>query len=566
MLRDMVHSTDARFEALAADVLDETMARHPEWATGLGVHVYDDRVTDVSAEAHAQESVWLARRAADLAAIETAELSPQNRVDAAILATNLASRQFAIDELREHEWNPAEANPGGGIYVLLARDFAPAAERLRCVARRLEAIPRTLRDAREVLAGRPLSKIHLELAIGQFGGTVGLVKAVVDEAPEQAPEMRGVLASARPAAVAALEEHVAWLEERLAAGNAGTETFRDPRIGAEAFARKLSLRLDAESDAAAILARAEADLDRLTAEIVEAAADFEGVAVPSDDAEASALVRRVLDGLAADAPDNDTILDLARAAFEQQTAFVRRLDLMTVHPDPCDVIVMPEINQGVAVAYCDSPGPLETADVPTLVAISPTPAAWSPERAASFFREYNLHMVHDLMVHEAMPGHVLQRQHSRRFSAPTNVRAAMWSGSFVEGWAVYAEELMAAHRYPGAGDPRAVRLQQLKMQLRMTINTILDGRVHCHGMTEDEAMALMADRGFQEEGEAAGKWRRALLSSAQLSTYYVGYVEVSDLVRDLRAAHPEWSERELHDTVLGHGSPAVRYLRVLLDL
>jgi uncharacterized protein (DUF885 family) len=80
------------------------------------------------------------------------------------------------------------------------------------------------------------------------------------------------------------------------------------------------------------------------------------------------------------------------------------------------------------------------------------------------------------------------------------------------------------------------------------------------------AMRLMQERGFQEEGEASGKWRRALLSSAQLSTYYVGYVEVSDLVRDLRAAHPEWSERELHDAVLGHGSPAVRHLRVLVGV
>ena len=94
---------------------------------------------------------------------------------------------------------------------------------------------------------------------------------------------------------------------------------------------------------------------------------------------------------------------------------------------------------------------------------------------------------------------------------------------------------MAGHGYPGEGDPRAVRMQQLKMQLRMMINAILDARVHAHGMTEPEAMALMTDRGFQEEGEAAGKWRRALLTSAQLSTYYVGYTEVPDLAADLRA-------------------------------
>jgi uncharacterized protein (DUF885 family) len=83
-------------------------------------------------------------------------------------------------------------------------------------------------------------------------------------------------------------------------------------------------------------------------------------------------------------------------------------------------------------------------------------------------------------------------------------------------------------------------------------------------MTEAEAMALMTGRGYQEEGEAAGKWRRALLTSAQLSTYYVGYTEVSDLAADLRAGQPSLSVRELHDQMLAHGSPPARLLRPLL--
>jgi len=172
-------------------------------------------------------------------------------------------------------------------------------------------------------------------------------------------------------------------------------------------------------------------------------------------------------------------------------------------------------------------------------------------------------MVQNLMVHEAMPGHYLQLQHSRRFKSATPLRAALRSGSFVEGWAVYAEELMAVHEYPGAGDPRAVRMQQLKMQLRSTINAILDARVHAHGMTEAEAMALMTGRGFQEEGEAAGKWRRALLTSTQLSTYYVGYTEISDVAKELLAV-PGATERAVHDRILAHGSPPVRLLRGVL--
>jgi len=217
------------------------------------------------------------------------------------------------------------------------------------------------------------------------------------------------------------------------------------------------------------------------------------------------------------------------------------------------------------VAYCDSPGPLETAPTPTFIAISPTPADWPAQRVASFYREYNRHMVHNLMVHEAMPGHYLQLQHSRRFSgSDTAIRAALRSGAFTEGWAVYAERVMAEQGYPGEGDPRAVRMQQLKMQLRMTLNAILDARIHAHGMTEAEAMALMAGRGYQEEGEAAGKWRRAQLTSAQLSTYYVGYCEISDLAADLRAAHPGLTDQQLHDRMLAHGSPPVRLLRTLI--
>jgi uncharacterized protein (DUF885 family) len=170
-------------------------------------------------------------------------------------------------------------------------------------------------------------------------------------------------------------------------------------------------------------------------------------------------------------------------------------------------------------------------------------------------------------VHEAMPGHVLQLAHNARYESVVPVRKALWSGSFVEGWAVYAERVMVEAGYradEGLND--ALRMQQLKMQLRMTINAILDARVHAHGMTEDEAMRLMMVRGHQEEGEAAGKWRRALLSSAQLSTYYVGYVEVSDVARDLADARPDLSVRERHDAMLAHGSPAPRHLRTLLGL
>jgi uncharacterized protein (DUF885 family) len=176
-------------------------------------------------------------------------------------------------------------------------------------------------------------------------------------------------------------------------------------------------------------------------------------------------------------------------------------------------------------------------------------------------------MLRNLTVHEAMPGHVLQLAHAARYRGATRVRSAAGSGPFIEGWAVYAEELVAAAGLGGpAADDVGLRLQQLKMQLRTTINAILDVRVHSRGMTEAEAMLLMTKRGHQEEREAAGKWRRALLTSAQLSTYYVGYRELSDIARQMRSDHSGWTHRQVHDAMLAHGAPPPRHLRGLLDL
>jgi uncharacterized protein (DUF885 family) len=554
----MSDDADREFTNLAKDYLDDRAERHPSSATDLGDHRFDARLGDPSEQARADERRAMDRWAARLEAIDDSSLSAEHRVDAAMMANGVARRVFELDELREHTWNPLQANPGKAIYQLLARDFAPLPERLAAVAGRLAEVPAVLAEARRQLGALgSMPRVHLETALGQFAGTIALVSVEVDKALKAAPQCEPQLARVRPAALDALAEHRAWLSARLDEAARSGE-FADPRIGPERFARKLSLTLNAAADADAILARAHADLDRVSEEIAELAAQIAGSAQPGQ-------VRQVLDRLAQDVPDDTNILEFCRDALTEQTAFVTDHQLLSVYDDPVELIVMPEIDRGVAVAYCDSPGPLESTPQPTFIAVSPTPAGWTPERVASFYREYNRHMVHNLMVHEAMPGHYLQLQHSRRFSgSDTAIRAALRSGSFTEGWAVYTEELMASHGYPGEGDPRAVRMQQLKMQLRTTINAILDARVHAHGMTEAEAMALMTGRGYQEEGEAAGKWRRALITSAQLSTYYVGYSEISDLARDLRAADPGQPEQEIHDRMLAHGSPPVRLLRTLV--
>ena len=89
--------------------------------------------------------------------------------------------------------------------------------------------------------------------------------------------------------------------------------------------------------------------------------------------------------------------------------------------------------------------------------------------------------------------------------------------------------------------------------------------VHCGGMTRDEAMRLMVEDAFQEEREAAGKWVRVQLTSAQLATYFVGHQEHVSLREAVEKSQGEdFDLKTYHDTVLSFGSPPIRFVHALM--
>jgi uncharacterized protein (DUF885 family) len=525
--------TAARFHALAEDAVEDLLRLDPEWATDLGDHRFDDQLTDLSEDGLAGAAATLADHRDELDSLDADELGPADAVDAQILRAGLDRRLFGLQQLHEHTWNPLPWLPGEAIYLLLSRDTGPVEDRLRALGGRLEAVPERLATARATLQDMP--RVHVETALTQISGLISMLREQVPPLAGTAPRTFLSVEPMRTAAEDALVEHRDWLLEQLDGAHG------DPRLGSSLFAAKLHLFLDADLSAEHVAATAREHLDRVTDELTELAVGWVG---PGDDA-----IRRALDRAAAEVPDDRTIVSVARRWLAEATELVTSSGVVRVPDDPMEIEVMPELRRGVAVAYCDAPGPLEEGGV-TRFAISPTPAGWSPERVASFYREYNTAMMANLTVHEAMPGHMVQLAHARRYRGATRVRQVLASGSFIEGWGVHSEEIMARLGYGGV----PVRLQQLKTKLRTIINALLDAGVHTGGMSEAEAVELMTGRGFQEEGEAVGKWRRVQLTSAQLSTYFVGYLELA----------PTLAGRTRYDDVLAHGSPPPRHLPALL--
>ncbi len=548
------------FDRLGASFLEAWLSRNPVSATYLGDHRFDGSWPDVSSQAEAAELAWVRELRAELATIDAAALEPEQRVDAAILAHQLDSAIFSTEQLRGWETDPLYAayTVSSGLDGLVSREFAPVEQRMASLQGRLEGLPAFLEQARARL-GTP-SPVHTQTAIDQVSALVGWVDGSLRaEFPEA---QRAELEAAADAAEQALRDYQAFLEQDLLPRSSG-----DFRLGPELWERKLRFSLDTDLTADQVQGHAWALLDSTTASMALDAQAlwpelFPDEAQPEiiDDASRAVLIRRVLDRIADDHASDETVIAQAQATLEAATAFVAEHRLVSLPDEPVRVIVMPEYKRGVAIAYCDAPGPLE-ASRETFYAIAPPPETWPAERRESFYREYNQAMLHELTIHEAMPGHFLQLAHDARFDSP--VRAVFSSGTFVEGWALYSEWMMAEHGYGGP----TVRLQRQKMVLRLCLNAIIDHGVHAGTMDHDEAMALMMERGFQEEGEAEGKWKRAQLTSTQLSTYLVGLLEVLAIRQAYEArAGDSFDLLAFNDELLAHGSPPPRHLASLLGL
>ena len=556
---------DQQFQTLSKRFIASAARLSPVEATALGIHDFDGQVPGITAEARAERMAEWRALLTELIAINPATLTRDHQVDYALLKNELEYRLFANDVLQEWAWNPQVYNDiaGGALYTLAARDFAPWDVRLKAATARMEALPAMLRESRNQLVPARVPPIYAQTVSRQNSGIVEIAETML--APH-ADALSGADRARFDAALAGLKaavgEHQTWIDQVLVPQAKG-----EFRLGARLYDQKMKYALMSdltrpELKARALKAKADirAEMYALARQVLAGKPGAPALPAKPTAAQQQAAIEAALQLSYAKKPPRGRLEERARETLAEATEFVRAKGFIRMPDGPVRVITMPKFQQGNAVAYNDPPGPFEKGQQ-NFYAVSPIPDDWTDEQAGSFLTEYNDYMIHDLSIHEAMPGHYHQLDHSNRTDNP--LRAMLWSGPFVEGWAVYAEGLMKDQGYLNH-DP-LFKLTVLKMRLRSVTNTLLDIGIHTEGMTRDQAMDLMQQGAFQAEREAAGKWVRANLSSVQLLSYFTGYEEH----RMLRAeAEKRWGKgftlRRYHDTVLSFGSPPVKYARALM--
>jgi uncharacterized protein (DUF885 family) len=562
-------TADAAIEAKFADLskrwLDGWLKLNPVNATQQGDHRFDAELDDLSAAGRKAYVDFAKSMLAQLDGIDASKLSRENQIDAAILRNQIQSDIWSMETLQSWAWDPQAYSglAGGAIYNLMAREFAPLPERLKSATVRMEKLPALFAQMRENIDPARVPQVHAETVAKQNGGVISLVEQFILPNAEQ---LQGDDRKRLEAAVAGLRkavaEHQLWLDKTLVPNAKG-----DFRIGEKLYDEKLKFALMSSLSRAEIKQRAEAELVRVRGEMYKISQRVlkdkpKAPALPDAPSEAQqqAAIEAALELAYADKPARDKVVDTAKATLAQATDFARAKDLVSIPDDPVEIILMPEFQRGVAVAYCDSPGPLDKG-LKTYYAISPIPDDWTDAQTDSFLREYNTRMIHLLSIHEAMPGHYLEGAHSARH--PSTLRGVLRSGMFAEGWAVYTETVMMESGYLD-NDP-LFHLMRYKFYLRAVANAILDQGVHVDGWSKEQAMTLMTKRTFQQEREAEGKWTRARLTSAQLPTYFVGVQEHFDLRKAMEQKQgPDFKLKAYHDRVLSYGAPPVRFVRAMM--
>jgi uncharacterized protein (DUF885 family) len=576
-----------RIEAFLADFF-----RHsPTFATSIGEHAHDQRWPDLTDAGRQARLDFGERWLTELGAMT--DLSPDEAIDRDLLVGELEAARFAETELREDTWNPLEwvYLLGDGLFTLIAREFAPLGDRLTSIAGRLEGMPDVLDAARVALvghAGRPVGRFQTETAVNQLPGVVALIDEALGAAEavrESDPAVAAViprLEAAAATARAALAEFEAHLRDTVLPASEG-----EGRLGAALFGAKMRHTMRSETlTAERILAGAEREYDAVRAELVRLARDAwptwcPGRALPRDEGE---LVRGVLDAIAVEHPKAEDLLEFCRQENARIEAFCAERDLIGLADEPLEIQWTPVFLRAFGGAMLSSPGPLDKGQK-AFFAITPMPDDWTEEQRESNLREDNDRMLRLLTIHEAVPGHYLQGVYANR--CPSIVRAIFASGLFAEGWAVYVTQVMMDVGYD-ADDP-ALMLQHWKFYLRAVTNAIIDAKIHTEAMTEEEAVRLMVEGGFQEEAEARAKFNRARLSSTQLSTYFAGSLEMWEIEHEVRrraaiasgdprgadavpgprvvggyGETPGFVYRQHLESVVAHGTPPTSLLRRIL--
>ncbi len=547
----MPSPADPRFAALEGEALNLLWQRDPVHASILGVERYDGLLPRTDPDSRA-EFCW---RAGELLG-QLERLSPPDAADPIPAAERWALRSLlAVPRALEEEFSPYTRNPTlyvesllQGVYILLQRPGPMDAGRVHSLISRLNEAPRLLEEGCRNLLPHA-ARVPLAWAEGclrQTEGGQALISQALRPVLREVPRMGAQAEQAGARALEHLGRYAEFLRREILPRARGS--FAAGRDLFHFLLREehhLSYRdVDLEEWARHEIHETRKELSRLAS----------GLAGGRD-------WREVLEDLKHDHPAADALLAAYREAVERARAFVRERGLATL-PAQDDLVVeeTPEFERGVIpfAAYLP-PAPFGRRRRGSLW-VTPPGRLLAEAQRQELLRDHCRARLPITALHETYPGHHLQL--TRMCQIQSAVRRQFGTAVYVEGWALYCEEMMLEQGF--LSDPRS-RLCQLRDHLWRACRVLLDVGLHAGTLTIDEAADVLVQEACLQPPNAAAEVLRYTHTPTQPLSYLIGKREIQGLRREVERARGRiFSLREFHDEFLGHGALPIRFMRDIL--
>jgi len=550
-------SADAGLLRLADEYLDHYyFPNNPSAATEAGVHRYDAQLEDYSRAAVDRQSKALRAYERRFEAVVPAQLSERVAGDRALLLSNVRSALLTLETIRPWQSNPDTYSSGiaNSAFLIMERNFASPAQRLRLLIRREQQMPAALAQARRNLRNPP--EIYTRIAIEQLPGTIDFFANDLPAAFTGAsdPALQARFKSANGAVIDALRRYQDWLQTQLLPRSHG-----DFRLGGRTFSAKLLNDEMVDTPLERLLAIGNADLER----------NQQAFARVAHELEPDKSTREVLAELAAYHPAPEHLLDTFRATFDGLIDFIQQHHIITIpseaHPT---VQETPPFMRATTFASMDTPGPFEPVAKEAYFNVTLPEPDWDAERVAGFMAQFNYPVISNVSVHEAFPGHYIQFLWMHQID--DRVRKLFGANSNAEGWAHYCEQMMLDEGFGQAGDnatpaelrsARLLRLGQLEDALLRDARFVVGIRMHTGTMSYQQAIDFFVEQGYQSREVGETETKRGTSDPTYLY-YTLGKLQILKLRADLEARQgAAFNLQRFHDDFMRQGFPPIRLVR-----
>ncbi len=539
------------FASFADSYFDSLYAFTPSQGTAAGFHQYDSKIEDFSAASEKARIATLKGQLAHLDTLRSGKLSIDDSIDAAVVDGAIHSELQDLEVIRSWQTNPMgyAGLAGSAVDLLMKRNFAPPLDRLKSVTSRLRGIPAVLTAMRANIENPPKEFTDLSIQIAE--GSVGFFKGDVAKwAKESAGSDTAALHAFKvvnDSVVAAMQSAAAWLKKDLKPRSKGSYA-----IGAKAFADKLMYDEMVDIPLDRLLALGEANL---TKDSIDFVATAKLVAPGKSPQEAMASIE-------SDHPTAANLIEKARATVEGARQFLIDKKIVDVPSDVLPIVMeTPPYARNGSFASMDSPGAYETKATEAFYYVTPPEKDWDAKHVEEHLRSFNAAEMPITTVHEVFPGHYLQFLYAHQF--PTKTRKLLASGTNVEGWAHYSEQMMVEEGFENH-DPKT-HLAQLGDALLRDCRWVVGMKEHTQGLSvEDGGKEYFAKKCFQEPANGFEEARRGAYNPTYLY-YTLGKLEIYKLRADYQKAKGSaYSLREFHDTFVKQGGLPIKLIRRIM--